>query len=295
MRTLLYLLTLIATVLPLHAQTIRVATLNLHNYTLAHRHIDGSFAPDYPKPESEKAALHRILLATNADILCLQEIGPAPHLEELRRDLRTLGLDYPHSLHLAAADTSRCLAILSRIPWHTATRHTQLRFTHDDHTHTLKRGLIQLHFTTPTSHWTLYNLHLRSRLTEDPADPGNSRLRTAEATAIRNHILKHHAADTAPLYLIAGDFNDTKDSPPLRRFLKRGDTTPTLLLPTADAHGHTWTYHHKHTDTYTRIDYLLPSPTLLSHIDQQRAHILTHPDTHHATDHRLLYLDLHLP
>lgn len=275
------------------AKPIRVATLNVHNYTLAHRQVDGVFAPDYPKPEVEKAALRRLLIAVDADVVCLQEMGAVPFLEELRRDLRTLGLEYPHALLLRAADENRHLAALSKIPWDTATRHTAIGFTIEGKTESVKRGLMELRFSMPDGRtWTLYNLHLRSRLTENEADPNNARLRAAEATAIRNLILKQHAEEAVPRYLIAGDFNDTPDSAALRRFLRKGDQTPALLLPTADDRGHTWTYHHKRAESYSRIDYQLPSPALLPFIKCGRAFIPHLPTTVEASDHRLVYVDL---
>lgn len=273
--------------------TIRVATLNVHNYTLADRHVDGVYAPDYPKPEVEKAALRQLLIAVDADVVCLQEMGPEPFLEELQRDLSAMGLEYQHAILLRSVDEDRHLAALSKIPWDTATRHTAIRFNVEEKTESVKRGLMELRFSTPSGKtWTLYNLHLRSRLTENNEDPNNARLRAAEANAIRNLILKQHAGEAEPCYLIAGDFNDTPDSAALRRFLKKGTDSPALLLPTADDRGHTWTHYHRRADTYSRIDYLLPSPALLPFIKNGRSCIPHLPTTTEATDHRLVYVDM---
>src|ERR1041385_3419850 len=81
-------------VFSLRAETLTVATYNLENYGPADRVTEMGYRQDYPKPESEKRALRAVILALNADILVVQEMGPHPFLEELRRDLKNAGLDY---------------------------------------------------------------------------------------------------------------------------------------------------------------------------------------------------------
>ncbi len=77
----------------LAARAFTVATYNVENYTLADRMADGVHRESYPKPESEKVALRRVVRAMNADLLALQEMGGPAFLAELQRDLRHDGLD----------------------------------------------------------------------------------------------------------------------------------------------------------------------------------------------------------
>src|ERR1043165_9541237 len=83
-----------------HAETLTIAPYNLENYGPANRVTEMGYRQDYPKPESEKRALRAVIVALNADILVVQEMGPHPFLEELRRDLKNAGLDYPHTVLL---------------------------------------------------------------------------------------------------------------------------------------------------------------------------------------------------
>ena len=99
------------------AETITVATYNVENYVAAGRMVDGAYRPAYPKPEAAKEAMRTVIRALRADVLALQEMGPGRYLEELRRDLRAEGLDYPHLALAEAADADRHVAVLSRLPF----------------------------------------------------------------------------------------------------------------------------------------------------------------------------------
>src|SRR5215217_132853 len=96
----------------LRGETLTVATYNVENYGPADRMTEMGFRKAYPKPEREKEALRAVIRGVNADVLILQEMGDQRHLDELRRDLKTEGLDYPHSALAIAADPDRHVAIL---------------------------------------------------------------------------------------------------------------------------------------------------------------------------------------
>ena len=72
---------------------LRVATYNVRNYLMTDRLVPGKLGDkliwrkNYPKPEIEKTALRRIIAKVDPDILALQEMGGAPYLKELQRDL----------------------------------------------------------------------------------------------------------------------------------------------------------------------------------------------------------------
>ena len=110
-------------------ETLVVATYNIENYGPANRMTEAGYRKDYPKPEAEKQALRRVIRGLNADVLVLQEMGGERYLEELRRDLRTEGLDYPHVALANAADADRHVALLSKRALKAVTTHRDLQFS----------------------------------------------------------------------------------------------------------------------------------------------------------------------
>ena len=112
-----------------NAETLTVATYNLENYGPADRMTEAGYRKDYPKPEAEKRALRAVIRRLSADVLVVQEMGPAPYLEELRRDLKTECCDFPFTALAVAADADRHLAILSKRPLKAVKTHTDLQFS----------------------------------------------------------------------------------------------------------------------------------------------------------------------
>src|SRR5262245_3168459 len=98
------------------AETLTIATYNLENYGPADRMTEAGFRKDYPKPEIEKRALRTVIRGLGADVLVVQEMGTKPHLDELRRDLKSEGCDYPFAELAFASDADRHLAVLSKRP-----------------------------------------------------------------------------------------------------------------------------------------------------------------------------------
>ena len=125
-----------------HAETLTIATYNIENYGPANRMTEAGYRQDYPKPEPEKHALRAVIRGLGADVLVVQEMGGQPHLEELRRDLKTEGCDYPFAEVAFAADEARRIAVLSKRPLVNVTTHTDLRFKYFGAMETVKRGLL---------------------------------------------------------------------------------------------------------------------------------------------------------
>ena len=86
------LLAIIINFVSVRGESITIATYNVENYVATDRRVAGVYRPAYPKPETAKQALRAVIRALDADVLALQEMGPAPYLEELRRDLRKEGV-----------------------------------------------------------------------------------------------------------------------------------------------------------------------------------------------------------
>ena len=269
-------------------ETLTIATYNVENYGPADRVTVAGYRKDYPKPEPEKRALRTVLHALRADVLVLQEMGGRDHLEELRRDLRTEGLDYPHAalLDVAGSDADRHIAMLSRRPLKNITQHTGLAFAYFGAKETVKRGLLAATIATAAGDVTLYGLHLKSRFTDRPDDPLSAVRRAGEATAIRDAVLKQFPAPAAARFLILGDCNDGKSSKALGHLQKRGKTEIAALLPAADSRGESWTHAFRREDTYTRVDHILVSPALRASVQGGAAKIHDGEGVLEASDHR---------
>lgn len=276
------------------ADEVRVATFNVQNYLCMDRRLDGRFAPGYPKPEAEKAAIRAVLHAVNADVVCLQEIGTQPFLDELQQDLAREGLDYPHAAHLPAADPMRHVAVLSRLPFRAVVRHDDIAFPYFEREEPVKRGLLEVQFASPAGLWRVFVVHLKSPLTEEAADPGAEKRRAAEARALRDRVIRE-TGDGESLFVIAGDLNAAPNSRTLAGFTRRGERTIAIPLRAGDSRGETWTHRHLASERYERVDYILVSPALArGRVRGDRATIHDGEGALAGSDHRLVWVDLDL-
>lgn len=278
----------------LRAESVTIATYNVENYVATDRRVDGVYRPAYPKPEAAKEALRAVIRALDADVLALQEMGPAAYLEELRRDLRNEGVDYPYTALAEAADPDRHLAVLSRRRFRRPPRVVELDFGYLGGREKVKRGVLEITLAAGRSELTLFVVHLRSRFTERAEDPGSAMCRAGEARAIRDFVLGRFPDPTTAPFLILGDCNDTKASKPLRLLTKRGGTVIAKMLPATDSAGETWTYCYRKEDTYSRVDYILESPALVSGADSV-GRVFDGSGVGDASDHRPVAVRLDLP
>ena len=292
LRVLLFELVLVAV---LNAETLTIATYNIENYTAADRMTGEGYRKDYPKPEAEKTALRRVIRALDADVLVLQEVGPKPYLDELQRDLRTEGADYPFAAMIDAADADRHVAVLSRRALSGVTSHADLTFSYFGAKEPVKRGVIEVRLATTAGELTLFGLHLKSRYTDRADDPGSALRRAGEATAVRDRVLQRFPEPAGARFMILGDFNDAKDSKAMRRLLVRGETVIATLLPAVDSRGESWTHAYHRNDTYTRVDHILVSAGLRAAVVGGAARIYDGADVAEASDHRPAIVTLEWP
>lgn len=274
------------------AERITIATYNIENYTAANRMTADGYRKDYPKPEVEKAALRRVIHDLAADVLVLQEVGPKPYLDELQRDLKSEGAEYPFVAMVDAADADRHIAVLARRPLGAVTPHADLTFLYFGKREPVKRGMIEVRLPTGAGELTLFAVHLKSRYTDRKDDPDSAQRRAGEATAIRDRILARFSDPAKARFLILGDCNDTKRSATVRRLLQRGDTTIAVLLPAADSRGEAWTHVYGREDIYSRFDQILASPGLAGAVEGGAARIYDGPGVREASDHRPVVVTL---
>ncbi len=287
-------LSLLVGLAAVRAETLTVATYNIENYVAADRMTEAGYRKDYPKPEVEKQALRKVILGLKPDVLALQEMGPGPYLDELRRDLKAEGLDYPFAVLLEGPDVDRHVALLARRPPKAVKQHADLGFTYFGAREKVKRGLLEATFATEVGDVTVFAVHLKSRFTDRPDDPESAIRRGAEALAVREAVLKRFPDPAAARFLILGDCNDSKDSKPVQSLLQRGKTTLAELLPATDTRGESWTYSYHKDDSYSRVDHILASPALHAAVANGSARIYDGPDTRAASDHRPVVVTLKL-
>lgn len=261
-----------------------IATYNVENYGPANRMTADGFRPNYPKPEEEKQALRQVLRAMDADVLVLQEMGPAEYLEELQRDLAAEGLVYPHRFLAVAADTERHVALLSRLPL------VRVQTLEPSHRYfrklePVKRGVLFAEVQTSRGPLALFGLHLKSRRTERKDDPEGREQRAGEAAAARDAMLKLFPDPAKARFLVLGDLNDVKTSRALRLLQKRGDLKVCESVSAVDSRKEVWTYFYAREDTYSRIDYVLASPALRPDVLGD-GRVYDGPGVEDASDHR---------
>lgn len=276
------------------AETLTLATYNVENYTVTDRMTDAGYRPAYPKPEGSKQALRAVLHALDADVLALQEMGGRAFLDELRRDLATEGLAYPHAEILEAGDEPRYVAVLSRRPFTKVRGHADLNFTYAGAPEKVKRGLLEVGVKAAGGELTLFVLHLKSRYTDRADDPASAARRAGEAGAIRDRILEAFPDPGAVRFVVMGDFNDGPASRPVRAIAARGARVIAELLPVADSRGETWTHRYRRDDSYTRVDHVLvsPEPGLRRAVKGDAARIYDGPGVGEASDHRPVIVTL---
>jgi len=276
------------------AETLTIATYNIENYGPANRMTADGYRKDYPKPEAEKRALRQVIRALNADVLVMQEMGPQAYLDELRRDLKTEGLDYALAVLASAADADRHVALLAKRPLQAVSTHTDLEFSYFGAKEPVKRGLLEATIATPAGDVTLFAVHLKSRFTDRPDDPMSAIRRAGEATAIRDRVLKRFPNPAESRFILLGDCNDSRTSKALAFLQKRGKTQITTLLHGTDSRGETWTHHYRREESYSRVDQILVSPALLPAVKDQGVRIYDGVGVSEASDHRPVVVVLKL-
>lgn len=282
--------------LSVSAQSTRIATYNLRNYLLMDRHVGGVWRPAYPKPEAEKAMLRTVIKETDPDILALQEIGATPFLWELRADLALEGSDYPYAIHMRGVDDERHLAVLSKLPPAEVVRHRDLSFSYLGRREWVQRGLLEVSFLQSNGlPFKLFVVHLKSRWSDEPADPESQLRRTREAEACRNRIIERTLEMGVSGFLVAGDFNDHPGSAPMRRFYRRGDLELGSLVPAWDSRKELWTYFYKKEAVYSLVDGFVISNTLSASVQEDCGTVVDLSGVLLGSDHRMVYVDLVFP
>ena len=274
------------------AERFRLATYNLENY------IDTPEGNRRIKPPEAKAKILESILAMKPDVLAMEEMGSTNTLLDLQASLRAANLDLPYWEHITGADTNVHLAVLSRYAFTARQPHTNETFVLSGRRFHVSRGFIELEITVNAHYkFTLITTHLKSRNPSPMADEAEQR--EQEAGLLHELVTTRLAADPSLNLAVVGDFNDIRDSKPLRLLLGRGKTglfdtrpqernpcpSPTPPSPT-DLRTVAWTYYYGKEDTYSRFDYILLSPGMKKEWVREETFIPVIPNWGMGSDHR---------
>lgn len=265
---------------------ISIATFNLENYQLEPTNRARA------KPAAARQKVSEAIAALNPDVLALQEMGSTNDLLALRDDLRRRRIDFAYSHHVAAHDSERHVAVLSKFPFASARSHTNMSFLLRGRRLPLSRGLAEVIVQANAQYrFTLLVAHLKSKRPAAEAD--EAEWREQEAALLRERIDALLQENPDINLLVAGDLNDVRHSQTLKVVLgprgKRGllDVRP-VERNDAAVRGReiAWTYFYDEEDSYTRVDYLLASRGMARELERAATYILAQPDWGAASDHR---------
>ncbi len=275
------------------ANRVRFLSYNLKNWLTMERYERGQTTGQRPKPEREREALVGIVADARPDILGVCEIGSPEDLEQLKQQLADAGVNLPNTHHAGGSDRVRHLGLLTRFPITARTEHDGLDFQLEGREWSVQRGILDVTVETPSGPLRCLGVHLKSKREIPEADQAMIRLNEArQLRRIADEIL---AAEPATRLVVYGDFNDTRQAPPLRTVQgTRGSDTHLNMIRLTDSRGEYWTHHWSYQDVYSRFDYKLLSANLLDAIVDEESGVLDPEDWSLASDHRALLLTLDL-
>lgn len=269
---------------------VKIATYNLQNYLVMERRETGGTA-EKPKPEAEIDELIRILTEIKPDVLGVCEIGDNANVEDLRERLKKAGLDYPH-LEFVDGPDPRKLALFSRYPFASTQSSVDVSYELNGQPAKVRRGFLDVTLQiNPDYQLRMVGVHLKSKRA---VPEGEAIVRRHEAHLLRERvdgILKEHPKTNLLLY---GDFNDTKNEPPIHEVMgPRGGPASLTDLWLRDSVGDHWTHYWKAADLYSRIDYFFVSTGLKPEVVESKSYVYRSPRWNQASDHRPIVTVIH--
>ena len=167
-----------------------------------------------------------------ADILVLTEVGNRRDVEELRTELKKNNIDFPHFEVCDCTDhnTRQHVAVLSKFKLFSVERSlpgregyiTELDDPHAEEETGISKGM-RVRFRAANETFTLFAVHLASERGGHAKDAK----RIAQASILRRLTLK--ALEAREHVIIAGDLNDRRGDPALRRVRGLDDIWPDLV------------------------------------------------------------------
>ncbi len=270
------------------AQEIVVATYNVQNYVSASPKGPGDKYATRAKPEKEIEALIQIIKEINPDILGVCEMGSPERFEDFKKRLNAAGLGYTDSEYLAAADDDRRLALVSRFPIVARNSRGDVPYDLNGKPEKVKRGFLDVTVqVNPGYQLRLVGVHLKSKL---PTPEGEALVRRMEAQQLRKHLDGILSAAPTTNLVCYGDFNDTKNEPPIQEISGPKKSPGHMAdLWARDQYGDKWTHYWKTADEYSRIDYIFVSPSLFREVVLDKSRVYRSELWNEASDHRAVF------
>ena len=211
--------------------------------------------------------------------------------------MKAKGLPLPFAEHVPGFDPTIQVAVLSKFPFTERRSHTNETFLLRGHRFRTSRGFGEVEIrVTPDYMVTLLVAHLKSKRTTGEADEAD--IRVEEAKLLRERIDTVLNANGEVNLVVAGDFNDSKDSLPVRTIMGRAkkrlvDTRPAERNGDSQAseanrepRAITWTHYYAREDSYHRIDYIMLSPRMAQDWVKEETYVLSSPNWGLGSDHR---------
>lgn len=263
---------------PAAADSLRVATWNVENFFDVYDDPwrgDEATQPAFTS-EPRKERLARVIRALDADVLCLQEVENRGLLEDFVA-AQLAGSGY-RVVHLEGNDARGIdVALLSRLPVGAVTSYRHLEFEAGPAGLTrFRRDLLRVRIGAPLEA-DVYVVHLKSQHGGEEADA----IRAAEARTAAAVLAGELESGADYRAIVAGDFNDTADSPTLAAFLGLGLADPLKGSPAVS---------YNREPHRSRIDFVLLTPALAASV--RRAEIVEDEAVLSAADHNPVVVTL---
>ncbi|PAP95443.1 endonuclease/exonuclease/phosphatase family protein [Mesorhizobium wenxiniae] len=246
----------------------------------------------------------KVVASLDADIVVLTEVGNVTDLAELNGKITALGVTYPHNFVCQCTDsnTQQKVAVLSKLVLSNqqpsiagVEGYFEEADDNDSENQTgISKGL-SVRFEFAGRPVTLYGAHFVSEGNGPEADEQ----RIAQASILRRYAIDH--IEAGELFMVAGDLNDGRGQPAIRRVQGYDDIWPDLLqtgdtafFANRDDWDTRWTYEYQ--GTRNQIDHILLGPEFLQVV--KRSDIKTViPDQPNvaASDHRPVVVTLSTP
>lgn len=286
-----------------YAETLRFATLNCEFLNTKKVHIkygekfnfDGwDEATRTAKFEEASEAIAKEIQAINAHVIVLTEVGNESDVDIL---LQYLDYDYHAVCKSTDTTTGQHVAILSRFALSDVLKEIPGREFYDTEADDvdgekdtgLSKGM-RVTFEFSGQKIYVYGVHLKSERGYSEADGQ----RIAQASIVRRHYLP--LLQNGENVIVAGDLNDKRGDPTLRRIRGRDDLWGDLIQTGVDKYwqqvGERWTYQYK--GDRNQIDHILPSYSLRKDINASVHKTTEMLEGYPVTDHRGLIVEFDL-
>lgn len=219
--------------------------------------------------DDEKKLTAKAIVATGADIVCLQEVENLDTLKNFCSKYLTGKNSYPYKILIDGNDPRLIdVAILSKIPIDSVVTHQYKKGSNNRNV--FSRDCLEARFTIGTKPFSVFVNHFKSMLDKSAKTPAQSRANTAakrkaQCEAVVDILKQRFANPGKAAWAVVGDFNDYIDGQTSLAALTNQPWLENVVdrLPVAERWTHWWdTTKVPIPERYKQIDYILLSKSL---------------------------------